>query len=621
MITAAEIPGLIEAMTPDERRQFAELHQRMRPHLPAPSPWRWIADNFMVQDAETGKARPFVVFPWVARVLLDLFPDGDDLPYNLAIYSTIKKSGKTALNSAICAYLMFARAPDGAELYNFANSKDQSVGRVFRAVKYAIEHNGALYRQCHGGRGVLETIIRRDNGTTLQAMAAMHANIAGASPYYSGWTELWGYEFEKELRAWSEMTPPPTIRNSIRVVDTYAGYEGESGLLNDIEDQAKRSERLHQAGFELPAAYRVYARRQAETVPAFADLLLPSDDAGDGPIAYPYPLPVYADEAARLYAFWDEGEAARRMPWQRGEAGQRYYAAEERAPGMTAAQFARLHMNKRSKRGGQFVSVTTWDALPRCESWQDGDRDAIYLALDAATRDDHMALTGVRLRDGRPEACYLAEWVPTPDARDGGRDSIDPQWAVDHILELAGLKRDKDGIIRPHRMNIASVAYDPYQFHAAALALSGAGVKMVEVTQGQPRLEADTLLSTLIRDGRLAHDGNGPMRVAVENANAMEEKGKTGDEKRIRIVKGSGKVDPLVALSMAIWVALEMPKTAKSLPAGVPAGAGLLGSRSRPDAGPKRYSQATGAGARYGEKSGTQPRMGTGIGSAKGRGR
>ncbi len=606
MITAAEIPGLIQAMTPDERVEFAELHRRMRPHLPPPASWRWIADNFAVQDAETGKARPFVVFPWVARVLLDLFPEGDELPYSLAIYSTIKKSGKTALNAAICAYLMFSRAPDGAELYNFANSKDQSVGRVFRAVKYAIEHNPRLLAECHGGRGVLETIIRRSNGTTLQAMAAMHANIAGASPYYSGWTELWGYEFEKELRAWSEMTPPPTIRNSIRVVDTYAGYEGESGLLNDIEDQAKRGARLHQAGFELPADYRAYALAQSAVAPELAPMLLPPGDAGTGPVHYPYALPVYTDTAARLYAFWDEGEAARRMPWQRGERGARYYEAEEKSPGMTPAQYSRLHLNKRSKRGGQFVSVTTWDALARCESWQDGDRDAIYLALDAATRDDHMALTGVRVRDGRPEACYLAEWVPTPDSRDGGRDSIDPQWAVDGIkaLEIRG-------------MNIASVAYDPYQFHAAALELSGAGIKMVEVTQGQPRLEADTLLSTLIRDARLAHDGNGAMRVAVENANALEEKGKTGDERKVRIVKGSGKVDPLVALSMALWIALEMPKQGKGQPAGVPAGTGLLGSRSRGDTGPKRYPAAAGAGARYGDGAGAR----MGLGGSRERGR
>lgn len=67
------------------------------------------------------------------------------------------------------------------------------------------------------------------------------------------------------------------------------------------------------------------------------------------------------------------------------------------------------------------------------------------------------------------------------------------------------------------------------------------------------------------------------------------------------------------------WAMLQQSDGARGGVAGVPAGAGLLGSRSRPDAGPKRYGQTTGAGARYGDKSGTQPRMGSGLGSAKGR--
>lgn len=69
------------------------------------------------------------------------------------------------------------------------------------------------------------------------------------------------------------------------------------------------------------------------------------------------------------------------------------------------------------------------------------------------------------------------------------------------------------------------------------------------------------------------------------------------------------------------WAVLMLSHSEGQKAPGVPAGAGLLGSRSRPDAGPKRYGQTAGAGARYGDKGGTQPRMGTGIGSAKGRGR
>lgn len=514
-------------------------------HIPA---WEWIGENFTVLDADAGRHAPFIVFPWMARILIDLLPPGQ-LPYNLCLYSTIKKSGKTAINAAVAANLMFNHAPGGADLYTFANSKEQSVGRIFKAVKYAVDHNPRLKRACHNGRGVLETIIRRSNGTTLMAMAAMHANIAGASPYYSGWSELWGYEHEKELRAWAEMTPPPTIRNSIRFVDTYAGYEGESGLLNGLEDQARQGVQPYRLGFALPEEYREYAERVSLDQPALAPYMLPAGDAGHGPVSFPYRLPVYIDADARLYAYWDEGEDARRMPWQRGVWGAAYYASEAKAPGMTDTMYARLHLNKRAKRGGQFVSTATWDGLPRVAPWQEGDQDAIYLAVDAAVRDDHMSLVGCRLRDGRPEECYVANWLPSPDARDPtGKLSIDPQAAVDAVLAL-----------RARGMHIFGVAYDPYQFHSAALALAGWGVTIYEFTQGVPRLEADTHLHTLIRDGGLAHTGNETLRTAVEAANMLEEKGKTGENRQLRIIKGSGKVDPLVALSMAIWYAMREP--------------------------------------------------------------
>lgn len=522
--------------------------------------WHWIGEHFQIIDAETGRPRPFIVWPWMARVLCDVLPDDGEMPYGLLVYSAPKKSGKTGLNAAIAAELLFNRAPDGAELYNFANSREQSTGRVFRAVKYAIEHDSRLLDRCSS---VLETIIRLRNGTFLQALAAMHANIAGANPYYSGWTELWGYEHEKELRAWAEMTPPPTIQHSLRVVDTYAGYEGESGLLNQLEDQAKAAARLHSDGFELPAEYRTYAKTVIEGAPELAQFLLPPGDRSRGPVAFDYPLPVYADEESRLYAFWDEGIEARRVPWQLGDRGRRYYASEEKT--QLPQQYQRLHLNRRARRGGQFVSISVWDSLPRCQGWQPGDRDAVVLAVDAATKDDHMALVGARVRDRRPEECYSLEWSPEADDRASGASVIDPRAARTEILRL-----------RDAGMRILAVAYDPYQFHSTALELAADGIRTIEVTQGQPRLESDTLLSTLIRDGKLAHTANAIMRTAVENANALVEPGKTGDERRIRIVKGSGKVDPLVALSMAVWVALDPPKQ-KPQPAPVPVGVSLVG--------------------------------------------
>lgn len=505
--------------------------------------WRWIAEHFRTKDANTGKAVPFVVFPWTARVLLDAFPDdgSSDLPYSLLVLSTVKKSGKTTLNGAIATYLAFARAPAGSELYVFANSQEQSIGRVFAAAKYAVDMSQALRDQCAAR---LETSIRLRNGTTVKAQAAMHANIAGANPYYSGYTELWGYVHPAEQRAWDEMTPPPTVRNAIRVVDTYAGYEGESTLLNTIEDRLKAGERLYKDGYTLPAEYLDYARAVVAASPELEPFMLPDARGRRGELEYRTPLPCYVDAAGRAYGLWDEGEEARRMPWQKGERGRQYYREQEE--NLLPGSFQRFHMNRRAKRGGQYVPVMTWKMLEACAPWEEGDNHPVVLAIDAATHDDHMAMVAARRVGGVPEECYTRTWTPRPDRRAKGRAVIVPSDALEALLRL-----------REAGMRIAAVAYDPYQFHDVALRAAAEGFNMVEFPQGGRRALADTYLRQLITSGGLRHTHDAALEAAVENADAIEEKGRTGDEKRVRIVKGSGKVDPLVALSMAVWTAQE----------------------------------------------------------------
>ncbi len=508
--------------------------------LPA---WRWIAEHFRTKDANTGKAVPYVVFPWYARVLLDLFPDdrSSDLPYSLGVISTTKKGGKTTLNGAIAAYLAFARAPAASELYVFANSQEQSVGRVFAAVKYAVDMSQALRDMCAVR---LETSIRLRNGTTVKAQAAMHANIAGSNPYYSGWTELWGYVHPSEQRAWDEMTPPPTVRNAIRVVDTYAGYEGESALLNGIEDRLKAGERLYDDGYTLPGEYMDYAQAVVAASSELEPFMMPDDRKGTGELIYDTPLPCYVDAAGRAYGLWDEGEEARRMPWQQGERGKQYYREQEE--NLLPGSFQRFHLNRRAKRGGQYVPVMDWQMLEACDPWDESDHHPVVLAVDAATHDDHMALVGVRRVGGVPEECYVRVWEPQADPRAKGRAVIAPSDALSELVRL-----------RDAGMRIAAVAYDPYQFHDVALKAASEGFNMVEFPQGGRRALADTYLRQLIASGSLRHTHAAALGAAVESADAIEEKGRTGDEKKIRIVKGAGKVDPLVALSMAVWTATE----------------------------------------------------------------
>src|SRR6516162_1849227 len=69
---------------------------------------------------------------------------------------------------------------------------------------------------------------------TIQAIPCDAGSAAGSNSCCSGFDELWAYTSEAARRLWDEMTPPPTRRIACRVTVTYAGYEAESILLEEL---------------------------------------------------------------------------------------------------------------------------------------------------------------------------------------------------------------------------------------------------------------------------------------------------------------------------------------------------------------------------------------------------
>src|SRR5215831_436411 len=56
--------------------------------------------------------------------------------------------------------------------------------------------------------------------------------------------ELWGFESESSRRLWEELTPPPTEFSAWQLVVTYAGFSGESDLLESIYTRGMGGHRL-----------------------------------------------------------------------------------------------------------------------------------------------------------------------------------------------------------------------------------------------------------------------------------------------------------------------------------------------------------------------------------------
>ena len=75
---------------------------------------------------------------------------------------------------------------------------------------------------------------------TIQAIASDAGSAAGTNAVCAGFDELWAYTSGRSRRLWDEMTPPPTRKIACRVTVTYAGFEGESILLEELYRRGKQ---------------------------------------------------------------------------------------------------------------------------------------------------------------------------------------------------------------------------------------------------------------------------------------------------------------------------------------------------------------------------------------------
>ena len=470
----------------------------------------WAESEFGFYISET--RRPIVLEPHQRRILRHCFRADDDgkFPYDTVLYSAPKKSGKTTIAALVALWAALFWEPPN-EILVVANDLEQAVSRVYKAIAQAVRLNPYL-------RGAIQITGRvisvRATGTTITALPSDYAGAAGANQGLVVFDELWAYTTERARRLYEELPPVPTRRNSVRLITTTAGWDGESQLLQELYRRG--------TNYDL-------CKGGAEPVPELADL-----DDGDGNNA--------CWRNGRLFVYWDH---ACRMPWQTPEflAGQR----KSTRPNV----YKRLWENRWTGAESRFVPLAAWDALtdPNVVPIQPGDRRPLYVGVDASVSRDCTALVAVtRNRWTRKlELAHVRIWQPRRLAggERGGKPTVDLEATV--AAELRRLRR---------HFNLAVVAYDPYQLASIALQLEREGLPLQEFPQTAQRAEADQVLYDLITSGGLATFPHPGLRAHVQNAVARE----TARGLRLDKQKASAPIDGVVALSMACHAALEAGK-------------------------------------------------------------
>jgi len=331
--------------------------------------------------------------------------------WSTIIWSAPKKSGKTRIAAMVAAWL--ARySGQYAEVYCLANDGKQSADRVLAAIKKAVTLSPSLKTW----RTTL-TSITLPNGAFIEAVPVDPTGEAGGQPTGSFWSELWGFKHSAAKKLWTEFTIPPTrFGYAIRWVESYAGYTGESPVL----------ENLYDAGINSGA-------RDTERFPD---------------------LPVYLNEAARIFAYWDETP---RMAWQTPE----YY--EQEAATLTESEFLRVHRNQWVSSEASAIPIDLWDARHDRTLKQLSNTEPVVLGLDLSVSGDYCALVAVTKHPKGVAIRAARVWKPPQ----GGK--------IDYSLTVEPELRRWCEVL-----NVVCVAYDEYQAHKMTTDLGSGDVVEVE---------------------------------------------------------------------------------------------------------------------------------------------
>jgi phage terminase large subunit-like protein len=442
---------------------------------------QWAEENIILDDGK------LIRFEDHQRRILNhcfTFDENGKLPYSVIIYSCIKKSGKTEANAIVQAWFAYNIEPPN-EIITAANKREQAIARAFKRVKVFIERNPFLHGQAH----ITDKQITLNNGTSILAIPNDATGEAGANMGLTCWDELWGFSTERNRRLWDELCPVPTRKNSIRFVSTYAGFTGESNLLEELYSQVFTESGEVKEGVERPLG----------------------DD-----------LPCYA--IGGMFVYWDHEP---RMPWQTPE----YYESQKKQ--LRPGTYLRLHENRWVSSESGLFDMDRWD---QCVNTNHSPplpdrRISLYCGIDASVKKDRSAVVTVYKKDGRVFLGPKRIWQPTSASPLDLEETIEA-----YLLEL-------------HKgYRILRVNYDPFQFHRSSVTLTKQGLPMQEYPQTIPNLTAcGQNLFDLVQGGNLVLYPSKSLRYEASCAIAKE------TSRGIRIAKEStsAKVDQVVALAMA----------------------------------------------------------------------
>jgi phage terminase large subunit-like protein len=281
--------------------------------------------------------------------------------YDTIVWSWMKKSAKSTIIAAVAHYV--ACHKPNAQIAFIANDLRQASSRVGFYLRESIKlgkKNGLS-----SSKGVQVPVresgtIRYPNGSRIEMLPIDPTGEAGSNYDMIVFSELWGWKHTAHTQMWAELTISPNrFGYAQRWVDTYAGYSGESPILEPLY------EHIVKHGQQIWEDLEVY-------------------------------------ENGRQMATWVTKPM---LSWQTDE----YYASESQT--LTPDQFQRMHRNQWTSSSMAFVDAHRWadckgvipdDAL----SWN------LVVAVDAGVSSDCFGIVVVARRNNLCYPVIIKKWQP-----------------------------------------------------------------------------------------------------------------------------------------------------------------------------------------------------------------
>lgn len=481
------------------------------------SPVDWLQSQFYIPE-RIGQTPPAIqLAPYQQAVLDEAYRTDDkgNFIYSVIVWSDIKKSAKSSIAAAVALHR--ASTLPYSSIKVVANDLKQADSRVAFYARRAIELNEGLGKRVKirpSGYAIRFT----DMHSQIEAIPVDPKGEAGGNDDLIIFSELWAANQTAAMRMWSEMTLSPTkFGHSQRWVETYAGFTGESPLLEQLyETGVKQGKQLNLTENFLKAHPPANAENGDQKI-----------DLSD--------LEVYANGS--LLCLWNTHP---RLPWQTPE----YYIAE--ATVLLPSEFQRMHRNQWVSSQQSFVPIE-WvracevEVLPPLDRYRE-----VVIGIDAAVSDDCFAIVAVSRKDDKIIVRYARKWTPPQGGKllfSNHDNPADTDYPEGEIRRLAD------------EFNCIAFVYDAYQLESFCANLRAEGIGLFKsFSQGAPRLSADKALYDMIRERRLIYSNEPDLVEHIGNANSTAD-----DRETLRIVKRaqSLKIDLAVALSMACASAFE----------------------------------------------------------------